>query len=485
MTSVVVQPPMSCKVYTPSDLAAAIIGAVRTKSNGSWLEPSCGGGAFIDELSNRGVPKRKIVGIDLDSEICEADDRALTSRGIDFLEWSSRTRRRFDRIVGNPPYLQIRGLPSPLLECAESVIDLDGEKIGKRANIWYAFVCSSVRLLNPGGAIGFVLPAALEFADYARPLIVNLTTRFTYVEILRCSQPMFNDVGEGSVVLVARGYKRGKCRPHKRTYATRASLIRGLGNSSPRARVQKPRKRARPSRVRSRPLPDVMTVRIGGVTGDVRFFLLTESQRTELALPVASCRPVVTRASHLKSAFIGRREWEALRDQGERIWLFDPPPRLHSHEAVQRYLNEGGCNRKATKVSARDPWFKTVLPSRVHGFVSGMSRLGPCISFGEMPRLSASNTLYVVEFSAKISEQQRPSWALAMLSTPVQRQLKLLARHYPQGLAKFEPGDLGRLLLPEPPKLDNPAAAYRRAVLALTNSGTESAALIADAALEL
>ena len=65
---------------------------------------------------------------------------------------------------------------------------------------------------------------------------------------------------------------------------------------------------------------------------------------------------------------------------------------------LERTVKDGGCKRRALKVRSRDPWYRTPLEPVIHGFMSGMSGWGPWVVFREMPRLAATNTLYVVRF---------------------------------------------------------------------------------------
>src|ERR1044072_8635060 len=134
------KPPETCRVATPENLAAAIVKAVKDTGDGMWLEPSHGTGVFLQAISDLGVPRRRIVAVDLGRQTAPADHLAATIRGIDFLRWSQRTPRRFDRIVGNPPYMSIKRLPVSLRRTAAQILDLDGNPIGEGANTWYAFV---------------------------------------------------------------------------------------------------------------------------------------------------------------------------------------------------------------------------------------------------------------------------------------------------------------------------------------------------------
>ena len=132
----------------------------------SWLEPSHGSGAFVQAIARSGAGNDRIVAVDLDPATAAADRLATTLRGVDFLQWATETDRRFDRIVGNPPFISISQLSPSLQKTAASVMDLDGRPIGKGANLWYAFVLASLRLLRKSGCLSFILPSAAEFADY-------------------------------------------------------------------------------------------------------------------------------------------------------------------------------------------------------------------------------------------------------------------------------------------------------------------------------
>lgn len=67
-------PPSECKVYTPPRLAGAA-------SDDYWLDPCIGPGAFIAPLREKGVPRERIVSIDIDPVPGREDSAATTVRG--------------------------------------------------------------------------------------------------------------------------------------------------------------------------------------------------------------------------------------------------------------------------------------------------------------------------------------------------------------------------------------------------------------------
>ncbi len=163
-------------------------------------------------------------------------------------------------------------------------------------------------------------------------------------------------------MLVAQGYGSQERKPLMRmTYEREAAMFNAIAQG--RAKRATTHLSSTTSAIRrtreTRRVSDVITIRIGAVTGDGRYFLLNEERRTGLGLPVEAMVPILSRASHLNAAEVTRAHWESLRDAGDRVWLFRPPPRLLKHAAVDAYLalaqQDGGCNRKALQVMRREP----------------------------------------------------------------------------------------------------------------------------------
>lgn len=483
--------PESCKVYTPRPLAKAMVEALGDSPGLTWLEPSFGQGIFLDVLRAGGVNKRRITAVDLDTKTAPSDRLATTFRGKDFLQWSRQTQRRFDRIVGNPPYIPLSGLASSVQDAALMIQAPGDLTIGLGGNTWCAFVCASLRLLKPKAAISFVLPAAWDYADYASALRKSIASMFERFSVYRCLAPMFEDVQDGSVVIVGLGFGLPNVRTIRREFDHPEDLISALSGRQPGradntrvedcSRTTEGSRGSPGNRIR---LEDVLQIGLGGVTGDASYFLMTEEQRLSRGLPRSVMKPVLSKARHLTSAHITRDQWKALCASGERIWLFCPPDGMADHPAVRDYLaldpKVGGCNRKAYKIRNRDPWYRTPLPARIDGFLSGMSSLGPCIFFRAMPRLTATNTLYTIRFRRRLPEQHRYAWALALLTTRVRKSLGKACRVYADGLRKYEPADIGSLVIPKPKRSRGSKPAYLRAVGLLLRGKLDESARIAN-----
>lgn len=475
-------PPPQCRVYTPAPLAAAMVEAIRTDPQDLWLDPCMGPGAFIACLRKKGINKDRIVGIDIDPKPGTEDAFATTVRGVDFFRWCSSTEHTFNRIVANPPYVPIRKLHTKLQKSLKTFKAEDDGSFALRSNYWCAFLSASMRILADQGSLAFVLPAAWDYANYASDVKRAIQERFHSVEVHRSQEPLFREVREGCVVLIAKGYHKQPARSLRINHTSGQALIDALvtGMSKP-AKVRTCTKCADSSLTQ---FSELYTVKIGCVTGDAKYFLLRESERIHLALPRESVTPILSKARHLTSAYMTDIEWERLLVADERVWLFKPKADVLKADPVQAYLRHGRkvCDLGGYKIRNRDPWYRIPdIHYEATGFLSGMTKLGPWICFRSKYRLAATNTLYVLTAKIKMSSDEKAAWALSLLSTSPRQQFQAIARRYPDGLAKLEPRDLNSLQLPSPIRTTRASEEYARAIAHLVVGRVPEAVAIANA----
>ncbi|MFN7998448.1 MAG: N-6 DNA methylase [Bryobacteraceae bacterium] len=474
-------PPPECKVYTPPHLANAMVQAIEPRPEDCWLDPCMGPGAFIAPLRKTGIPKQRIFGIDIESSPGLEDAAATTVRGVDFFAWCSSTTRRFTRIVANPPYVAIRKLDPELQRVLQGFGTSDCPSYTLRSNYWCAFLAACLRILEPEGNLAFVLPAAWDYALYAEDVRRSIFDGFRSVEVHRCFEPLFPNVREGCVVLIAKGYLQKPARTVRIDHATATSLVATLneGSGTPTKQYAVTTDPVNQSFVR---LSDLYSIGIGCVTGDARYFLLTEEGRVHHGLPLEALRPVLSKARHLTAASMTKAQWKRLLAANERVWLFSPNARTLKQKAVRAYLKHGEatCNLDGYKLRHREPWYDVPMVGEGAGFLSGMSKLGPWLSFRSMRHLLATNTLYVVTAKSKLTATERAAWALSLLSGASRKQVRELVRRYPDGLPKLEPHDLSALRLPPPIKIKGACEDYERAVRLLRDGDETAAMAIAD-----
>lgn len=478
--------PDSSTVFTPQQLAAAMVRAGRDTSRSLWLDPCVGDGAFIAELAALGVRRDRILALDIAPAPGARDCFARTSRAVDFVEWAQQHGAAVDRVVMNPPYValsRVRGRP---LQNALQVTLADGKPLPFKANYWCAFVLRAVECLRQGGSLVAVLPAAWDFAKYAAPVRDSVARSFGEVTVIRCASPLFPTVQDGAVVVACARRGDRPCTVRRVEVPDLAGMVRALDDVAqgrvPRgASVVRGLAAAKEARIR---LDEVVDIRIGAVTGDAHYFLLSEIERTEMGLPRSAVCPVLSKSKHLSTAVMDDREWEALRDAGARVWLFRPARAALSHPAVKKYLQrgqQGDCNVQAFKISSRNPWHRTPLPRGIDGFMSGMSKRLPFLVLREMRGLTATNTLYVIRFRKPSSAAEKAALGVVLLTSGVRKELACHARVYADGLLKFEPTELGSVRIPIVVARRDAPDVLRRATALLLQGEEEEASLLADA----
>ena len=233
---------------------------------------------------------------------------------------------------------------------------------------------------------------------------------------------------------------------------------------------------------------EIAEIRIGAVTGDAGYFLLTENQRIDLGLPQSAVRPILSKAQHITVSEIDYKVWTKLLDEGKRVWLFDPCEADLAEPSVRAYLDltveEGGCHREATKIKGRDPWYRVPVPDAFDGFATGMSPTICWVALNCMPGLTVSNTLYGVRFPTAKSIDEQAAWCLSMLSSATTQSRARLVRQYPQGLLKLEPRDMREIAVRRPKQTEDARALYRQATELITSGRPGAAQAMVDKWLE-
>jgi adenine-specific DNA-methyltransferase len=475
--------PRSSTVYTPSDLAAAMVRVAQRSQADLWLDPCVGDGAFVVEMAGAGIQRDRIRALDIVPRPSVCDRLARTMRGVDFIEWAGRNSNSVDRVVMNPPYVAINRLGGAPRRNALAVSFASGRKLTLGTNYWCAFLIKAVTCLRSGGTLIAVLPAAWDFARYAARVRDEVAQSFEHLTVIRCSSPLFPTVKDGAVVLVGKNRGAAPARHERIEVANLAETIAtlealGAGGRPKGATTIRSLPKRETHRVR---LDSFLEIGIGAVTGDAHYFLLSESERKELNLPLSAVRPVLSRCKQLVSAVIDGRQWRQLRDGGERIWLFRPGKAARKQAAVKTYLWHGArgeCNMSAFKIASRPEWHQTRLPRRVDGFLSGMSKRLPFLVLQAMPGLTATNTLYVVRFRHAASASERAGLGVTLLTSEVRRELRRHARNYADGLLKFEPRELGNIQVPVVSRHAGAISVFKQATaLLLEGRETESEAL--------
>ncbi|MBB6693559.1 Eco57I restriction-modification methylase domain-containing protein [Cohnella xylanilytica] len=190
--------------YTPEPLVQYMSSYAMEKTNAqSLLEPSAGDGRFIRWLNHYGRP---IDAVEIDQGKINdlSTDMPQNVKLIcnDFIQYSLTSNKKYDLIIGNPPYITKKNLSENERATSIELVKYWSLPESVFQNLWVSFVLGALKLLDSeNGAIFFVLPFEFLQVHYAEKLRAFLERKFNLIEITTFKESVFPDI-EQDVCLV-------------------------------------------------------------------------------------------------------------------------------------------------------------------------------------------------------------------------------------------------------------------------------------------
>lgn len=193
--------------YTPKPIASFILKwALNGNKELDILEPSCGDGIFLKEIQKENYEYNSVTAIEYDKiEASKSEAIGLNKSTVineDFHKYCITTVRKFDLIVGNPPYIRYQYFNKEQQQYAANIFNKANLKYSKLTNAWVSFVVGSSLLLKEEGKIGFVLPAEILQVSYAQPLRGFLAHFYNKINIVSFEKLVFPDIQQEVVLLL-------------------------------------------------------------------------------------------------------------------------------------------------------------------------------------------------------------------------------------------------------------------------------------------
>ncbi len=201
--------------YTPTPIADFILKwAVNGVRDYEILEPSCGDGVFLDRIKSQNIHYKSVTAIELDEiEAQKAANIDLNNTQIfqqDFHTFCNQTEKKYDLVIGNPPYIRYQYFDRQQQIEAERIFNRARLSYSKLTNAWVSFVVGSSLLLKEKGKIGFVLPAEILQVSYAKPLRRFLARFYNKINIVSFKTLVFPDIQQEVVLLLCEKNSSGK-----------------------------------------------------------------------------------------------------------------------------------------------------------------------------------------------------------------------------------------------------------------------------------
>lgn len=334
--------------YTPTCIADFLAKwAVQCKTD-HVLEPSCGAGELLAAATRRlldlgaGAAQitQQIRGIELYESEVELARSRLAELNVfcngsisagDFFEFDGHewgiVDRRFDVVLGNPPFLRYQHFPEDQRTRAFRIMQTASLKPTKLTNSWVAFLVASSLRLNDHGRLAMIVPAELLQVKYAAETRAFLAKYFGALTIITFRKLVFEGIQQEVVLLLAEkspqiesgidvvqlndatdldGYEvKLRERHHLKSIDHGEDKWTQYYLDNDEIALLRSAKR-HPDLIR---LGDIGQVDVGIVTGNNSFFVLPQSRVSSLKLQ-SHTLPIVGRTVQLPGLIYSLEDWQ-------------------------------------------------------------------------------------------------------------------------------------------------------------------------------
>lgn len=462
--------------YTPEKISEFIATwAIRTV-NDEILEPSCGDGSFlnavVNKMQNMGASKqqikKRITGIELDDfEAKKASQYGAEVIQSDYFTYYKNFidgKKKFDVIVGNPPFIRYQNFSDEYRKIAFALMDKHGFHPNRLTNIWLPFLVLACKALKPNGRVGMVIPAELFQVDYAAEARLFLSTYFDNLTLVTFKKLVFDDIQQEIILLLGerKSEKQGirvvelddlesliapeqsclevaevKKLDHSKDKwvkyylsSEEMNLLSSLNNFEQITNAT-----------------ELYDVNVGLVSGENTFFAINQNTVDAFDLK-DSVVPIISRTDQIKGLELTEQDYENLVKAQKKVYFFEPGnlPFEELTDSQQKYIRWGekqGYN-KNYKCRIRPNWYHVSYTWRADAFLVRQANLYPKMVLNNKKAL-VTDTLHKVRFREGIDGRTVVG---AFLNVYTLALSETLGRSYGGGVLTFEPGEMRKMRIP-------------------------------------
>jgi adenine-specific DNA-methyltransferase len=177
--------------FTPQIVVDFMISLTNKDKSDVVLEPSSGKGIFLESLKNRGF---------VDITAYEVDKKICSSTAINESFITANIKKRFDLIIGNPPYIRWKNLEDELKYELENDL-LWNRYFNSLCDYSYIFILKSIELLEDGGELIFITPEYWLNTKHSITLRNYMVKNGYFEEIIHLNEtPIFDRVNISTVI---------------------------------------------------------------------------------------------------------------------------------------------------------------------------------------------------------------------------------------------------------------------------------------------
>jgi hypothetical protein len=374
---------------------------------------------------------------------------------------------KFDVILGNPPYVRLHTMDAATREIARKALPAS-DLLGARASLWAYFPIHAFKMLAVGGRMGWILPEAILHVDYGKQILRWATQRFARCVAVSLRERCFvTDGAQERVVMLLLAGAGGQASRELEMieFTTVNECIAALPKLACPHSPDLPQLNghAVPHLVSNfattvagimetsgdlKKFGDFADVKIGVVTGDNDFFLLSEEQRFLAHLRTRHFQRVVSKFADLgeRFEFTEEKDDHSPELRMERSWLLCPNLRSVDRR-LAKYLQTYSPDEitKNKTMGKRAHWQAPELGAVPDAFFQYMGKHGPRIVLNKAGYY-CTNTIHRIFFTKRLSGAKRLAICLSLHSSYSQLSAEFEGRQYGSGVLKLEPSEVRRLV---------------------------------------
>jgi len=501
------------KYYTPKKLALAMTDWAINKPYLRILDPAFGRGAFLEAALNTIEKKgfknsKKLYGVEIDdnakkylSNFLEFGAQESNFIIEDFLSLRlhSSFGDKFDLIMGNPPFVRHHQISNKLKQVAVAAMQDYEFKISTMSGYWVYFLLHSLSFLKKGGSLAMILPKAFISAEYSKEIRRIISNIFEKASILVLNGRWFHEAEESVVMLLAENYIRNtqKYEGNKK-YRNEEELISKVGgfyipdinktinddwnliSEYIPDEIHKFLQSSLSNNLTLR-LKDLVTIKIGVVTGANKFFILTKSESEKLRLDNKHLKPIITKSRLLKGLdFLNTDISQARKDNLKTELLITSHEEKNLSKKIIEYINTGkleGINNRY-KCRNRNPWHLVKDIYSPDAFLHYMSSSLPHIILN-LTSSTCTNTIHRITWNKQFTDLEKKAITIASTTSLAQIGFEMEGRSLGGGVLKLEPNSALKVIIPKYP-ISDVHETYEKVNTSLRKGDKELAVKIAD-----
>jgi len=179
--------------FTPGLIVDLMISLSSINQDANILEPSSGKGIFIEALKEKGF--KNITGYEIDKTLFTNTQNVINESFV-----TAKIDKKFDLIIGNPPYIRWKNLEKELKEELNENI-LWNKYFNSLCDYSYIFILKSIELLKDGGELIFITPEYWLNTKHSLELRNYMVANGYFEEIIHFNEtPIFDKATVSTIV---------------------------------------------------------------------------------------------------------------------------------------------------------------------------------------------------------------------------------------------------------------------------------------------